>query len=57
LRKLLHEINEFVEKFSSCSNIHFTVIYILEAHATDEWPLYALPMEYETTQHGSMEES
>jgi hypothetical protein len=56
LRKLLHEINELVERFSWCSNIHFTVIYILEAHATDEWPLYALPMEYETTQHRSMEE-
>lgn len=36
--------------------MNFVLFYILEAHAIDEWPIYALPPELETHQHKSISE-
>ena len=56
MRYLLDDINSLIDRYSHHPNLHFSLIYILEAHAIDEWPIYALPLEYETTQHRTIEE-
>lgn len=57
LRNLLEDINKIVDIYSSTNyNVSFILFYILEAHALDEWPIYALPLELETCQHKSIED-
>jgi hypothetical protein len=52
MRFLLHDINEIVEKYYT--KVNFLFVYILEAHAKDEWPIKEL--EEEILQHKSIED-
>lgn len=50
---LLPELNSLAEQYSE-TGVHFLFVYIMEAHAADEWPIKELPQEI--NQHRSLEE-
>lgn len=52
---MLPEINRLIKTYSP-RGVQFVLVYILEAHAKDEWPIRELPREMEPTQHKTIED-